>query len=786
MFDNIYHGWNRNRSKAILDFYTVKFFYFKKVLDLGCGYGDLGGVLYRLGSDVTGIDARQDHLKVTSKKYRGIKTVQANLDTQWPFHGQKFDLILDLGLMCHLGNYEQHLKAVCASTTHLVLETAVCDSDDPNKVILVDEDRATYDLAYGGKGSRPSAAAIERVLKENGMNFKRMDSSKLNAGDYVYDWYPRNDNSTNINKRRIWFAVKENSPVQFANPNSELASPPGSMPSPRGHIAPMLNVVPPPSAKASPKPPMMQGRTIPSAPQPIVASSPSNSHTMATAPVSSNSPPVYVENKKKFVIVIPSYKNEKWCEKNITSTLNQNYPNYRVIFTDDCSPDNTFNRVSEIVSNHPNSQRFTLIRNTERIGALANLYNMIVSCRDDEIILTLDGDDWLAHDNVLTRLNEVYADGSIWMTYGQYKNSTDGALGIAKSYPAHVVAENRFRESQWAASHLRTFYTWLFKKINKDDLMQDGKFFSMTWDFAIMFPMLEMSGSHSKFLSDVLYVYNLDNPINDHKVNARLQQNLDRHIRAKTKYGKLESAPVVKSKVGLLLIATNKYYRFLQDLITSADQYFLKNDGMEITYYILSDQVPKIQTNRQIIYIPIEHKPFPYASMDRFKHFSKNATTLSQEDYLYYVDVDCKFVDVVGQEIIGDLVGVRHCGYYNRTGPVESNPASCLFVDINTYPKKWKHYYGGGFSGGKSGNYLTLARWCLERIDRDLSNNIIPGVHDESVLNRYFLDNEPSISLSPSYHYPQSDVARYKRIWAPDTFTAKILLLDKNHKEIRS
>ena len=143
--------------------------------------------------------------------------------------------------------------------------------------------------------------------------------------------------------------------------------------------------------------------------------------------------------------------------------------------------------------------------------------------------------------------------------------------------------------------------------------------------------------------------------------------------------------------MGLLLIATNKYYRFLQDLITSADQYFLKNDGMEITYYILSDQVPKIQTNRQIIYIPIEHKPFPYASMDRFKHFSKNATTLSQEDYLYYVDVDCKFVDVVGQEIIGDLVGVRHCGYYNRTGPVESNPASCLFVDINTYPKKWKH-----------------------------------------------------------------------------------------------
>lgn len=258
MFDGKYFDWNQKRIKAIVDFYGYKFFYFKRILDLGCGYGDLGGVLYRLGSDMTGVDARQDHLKVVNKKYNGIKTVQANLDAQWPFHGQRFDMILDLGLLCHLENYEKHLAAVCASCTHLILETAVCDSDDPHKCMLIEEDRSIYDLSYGGKACRPSAAAIERVLLESGFNFKRMDTPKFNSGDYVYDWYPRNDNSCNLNKRRIWFAVRDNSPIQFANPASELAYPPVTMaPAPQGYITPIINSgIPVTPTTASPKPPM--------------------------------------------------------------------------------------------------------------------------------------------------------------------------------------------------------------------------------------------------------------------------------------------------------------------------------------------------------------------------------------------------------------------------------------------------------------------------------------------------------------------------------------------------
>jgi hypothetical protein len=51
-----------------------------------------------------------------------------------------------------------------------------------------------------------------------------------------------------------------------------------------------------------------------------------------------------------------------------------------------------------------------LIRNPVRVGALENLYRCIHTCDDQEIVILLDGDDWLAHPRVLQTLNAVYAD----------------------------------------------------------------------------------------------------------------------------------------------------------------------------------------------------------------------------------------------------------------------------------------------------------------------------------------------------------------------------------------
>lgn len=249
--------------------------------------------------------------------------------------------------------------------------------------------------------------------------------------------------------------------------------------------------------------------------------------------------------ERPMVVIIPSYKNEQWVEKNLSSVYEQQYSNMRVIYIDDCSPDLTYQKAVEITAAYNKQSIATIIRNDQRCGALANLYNAIVGCQDHEIIVTLDGDDWLSDPDVLSRLNKYY-DQDIWITYGQFQECPGGkGVGHSVPFPDQVIKTNAFRSyhtdrALLPASHLRTFYAWLFKSIKKEDLMQDGQFYSMSWDIAFMVPMLEMSGYRHLCINDVMYIYNRLNPISDCYKNARLQLETAYQILRKEPYKTLK------------------------------------------------------------------------------------------------------------------------------------------------------------------------------------------------------------------------------------------------------
>lgn len=239
--------------------------------------------------------------------------------------------------------------------------------------------------------------------------------------------------------------------------------------------------------------------------------------------------------QKKIVVIVPSYKNATWYKKNLDSIFSQTYQNYRVIYVDDASPDQTGQLVEEYIIAHGLEDKVTLKINTVNRGALENIYYMVHSCDDDEIIVSLDGDDWFAHEHVLDILNKAYQDEQVWLTYGNYTHPWGGRSCCA-AIDKDLIVRNAYREKPLIASHLRTFYAWLFKKIRKEDLLYEGKFFPMTWDWAMMFPMLEMSGGRFKFIEDVLYIYNTDNPINDCKKDESFQIYLSTVIQAMEPY----------------------------------------------------------------------------------------------------------------------------------------------------------------------------------------------------------------------------------------------------------
>lgn len=146
------------------------------------------------------------------------------------------------------------------------------------------------------------------------------------------------------------------------------------------------------------------------------------------------------------------------------------------------------------------------VESDPNICALDNFHNVAHECQPDDILVSLDGDDWLSHPGVLDRVNKAYADPSVWLTYGSFVHA-DGRPGFASEYKT-----DDFRSQPWRATHLKTFRAGLFQKLTDEDLKRDGRYRDLCWDMTIMFPMLEMAGlEHSRFITDVLYVYNYAN-----------------------------------------------------------------------------------------------------------------------------------------------------------------------------------------------------------------------------------------------------------------------------------
>lgn len=384
---------------------------------------------------------------------------------------------------------------------------------------------------------------------------------------------------------------------------------------------------------------------------------------------------------KHFVIVIPSYNNAQWYERNVESVLQQNYPSFDVIYTDDCSTDGTGELVEEYLRKYDHDQKILLIKNKERKGALYNLYRMIMSCDDNSIIVTLDGDDWFPDPEVLTRLNNVYQDENIWLTYGQFKLYPSGNIGWATPMPDYIIANNTFRNFQHLPTHLRTFYTWLFKKIKLEDLLYLGRFYPMTWDMVMMFPMIEMAGERHKFISDIMYVYNDNNAISDHNVSRQLQAHLAQVVKKKKRYERLDAKPVIQKnaeKADAFVFAqdANSLRKVLSSVyvhIEGIDRifviYYPVSPKEELLYNYIINEYPSVEFHR----ISAHRSNFKQTLCDVYKK--------SMNNYILFINGTKEFKKTISLSEMINLIDetAAYAFYFNLNAEEELNNDSSYF-----------------------------------------------------------------------------------------------------------
>lgn len=236
------------------------------------------------------------------------------------------------------------------------------------------------------------------------------------------------------------------------------------------------------------------------------------------------------------IILTTTYNCSQFVERSLLTIMSQSHSDFKCYITDDLSTDNTVDIIKKTITG---DNRFILIENKNKMYQPGN-YDQIIrhnsEINDDEICVEVDGDDWLPDRFTLERIQKFYNENDVWLANGSFKYH-DGRVGFAKKPQTDIP----IRSQTFTLSHIRTWKAFLWRKIEESDLKdENGNYWEVAGDLSFMFPMYEMCGNTKySFMTDINYVYNESNPLNDHKVNMNKVNDIVRKIRNKKPYNSL-------------------------------------------------------------------------------------------------------------------------------------------------------------------------------------------------------------------------------------------------------
>lgn len=231
-------------------------------------------------------------------------------------------------------------------------------------------------------------------------------------------------------------------------------------------------------------------------------------------------------------------------------------------------------------------------------------------------------------------------------------------------------------------------------------------------------------------------------------------------------------------KIAILYIATGRYICFWREFYESAKKFLFPN--CNVHYFVHTDaNTIDFEENNDVTKIFAQSSKWPISVCDKFAILLSAKEYYKDYDYVFHFNANMKFVAPIGTEIIPKEENgyLCVCEWLNHKlkgeadkFPYERNPESSAYIPYG----KGKHYFMSGVHGGRAKEYIAMCSELEENVRKDFANGIIAIWHDESHMNKYFLDKNPYI-IPPEYAYPEN--------WKHKDIKKKVkgLLLDKKH-----
>lgn len=183
-----YNEWTTTRINKIINIFGKKWFDDKKILELGAAHGDIGIEFLKIGSHVCFSDGRKENLqsivdKLNPHNYKpDVQLIDQN--TAWSLDKQ-FDLILHLGTLWHIENWQQDLERSLMHSNTMILETMVNPTfgQEPANFEHPCDDYGPLNQV----GSFFTQEAVESELTKLGCKFIRFDDPELNTSGWAYN-----------------------------------------------------------------------------------------------------------------------------------------------------------------------------------------------------------------------------------------------------------------------------------------------------------------------------------------------------------------------------------------------------------------------------------------------------------------------------------------------------------------------------------------------------------------------------------------------------------------------
>jgi len=213
-----------------------------------------------------------------------------------------------------------------------------------------------------------------------------------------------------------------------------------------------------------------------------------------------------------FLIVVTGYNCFDYVTECFASIQDQTYQNFKAVFVDDGSEDQTGPLLQKLRRNaytYGNIKKYWIQSHGKNMGAAYGRYKAIKehSESEDDIIVFVGMDDYL-QDDCLETINDKFNSSGCIMSYGNWMNTKGELCTVQLEFPPDVHKDRSYRKVKYRSTAPNAFRRFLYDQIPEDDHKLDGEWLDTATESETMLSCLELCGrDRIGIIYSPIYIY---------------------------------------------------------------------------------------------------------------------------------------------------------------------------------------------------------------------------------------------------------------------------------------